>query len=53
MSAYSQLDEKLKKHIEIHNVLFEPKNAGPKVGRNDPCPCLSGKKYKACCGKGY
>jgi preprotein translocase subunit SecA len=24
---------------------------GPKVGRNDPCPCGSGKKYKKCCGK--
>lgn len=24
---------------------------GPKVGRNDPCPCGSGKKYKHCCGK--
>ena len=23
----------------------------PKVGRNDPCPCGSGKKYKNCCGK--
>ena len=23
----------------------------PKVGRNDPCPCGSGKKYKACCGR--
>jgi SEC-C motif-containing protein len=23
---------------------------GPKVGRNDPCPCGSGKKYKHCCG---
>ncbi len=22
----------------------------PKVGRNDPCPCKSGKKYKKCCG---
>ena len=22
----------------------------PKVGRNDPCPCGSGKKYKKCCG---
>ena len=27
-------------------------NNGPKVGRNDPCPCGSGKKYKACHGKG-
>lgn len=26
-------------------------NAEPKVGRNDPCPCGSGKKYKNCCGK--
>ena len=24
---------------------------GPKVGRNDPCPCGSGKKFKKCCGK--
>ncbi len=24
---------------------------GPKVGRNDPCPCNSGKKFKNCCGK--
>ena len=23
----------------------------PKIGRNDPCPCGSGKKYKNCCGK--
>ena len=26
-------------------------NEGPKVGRNDPCPCGSGKKYKNCCGR--
>ena len=24
---------------------------GKKVGRNDPCPCGSGKKYKKCCGR--
>lgn len=24
---------------------------GPKIGRNDPCECGSGKKYKKCCGK--
>ncbi len=24
---------------------------GPKIGRNDPCPCGSGKKYKFCCGR--
>jgi len=29
----------------------EPVRVGPKVGRNDPCPCGSGKKYKACHGR--
>ncbi len=29
----------------------KPVRVGPKVGRNDPCPCNSGKKYKHCCGK--
>jgi len=29
-----------------------PVQAGPKIGRNDPCPCGSGKKYKSCHGKG-
>jgi preprotein translocase subunit SecA len=29
---------------------LEPiRNLGPKIGRNDPCPCGSGKKYKQCC----
>ena len=30
----------------------DPVKVGPKVGRNDPCPCGSGKKYKNCHGKG-
>jgi SEC-C motif-containing protein len=25
--------------------------AGPKTGRNDPCPCGSGRKFKHCCGR--
>ncbi len=29
----------------------EPVRVGPKVGRNDPCPCGSGKKFKACHGR--
>ncbi|UCV22276.1 preprotein translocase subunit SecA [Ferribacterium limneticum] len=29
----------------------QPADTGPKVGRNDPCPCGSGKKYKHCHGK--
>ena len=27
------------------------RHAEPRVGRNDPCPCGSGKKYKKCCGR--
>ncbi|MFA4831092.1 MAG: SEC-C metal-binding domain-containing protein [Patescibacteria group bacterium] len=30
----------------------KPKDeSGKKVGRNDPCPCGSGKKFKKCCGR--
>lgn len=34
---------------EIHNTPL--KREGPKVGRNDPCVCGSGKKFKKCCGR--
>lgn len=37
----------------IDGKIFGPtpvKREQPKVGRNDPCPCGSGKKYKKCCG---
>jgi preprotein translocase subunit SecA len=30
----------------------QPVRSAPRAGRNDPCPCGSGKKYKKCCGKG-
>jgi uncharacterized protein YecA (UPF0149 family) len=31
---------------------LEPRAQAPqKIGRNDPCPCGSGKKYKKCCGR--
>ena len=33
------------------NVKQEPIKVGPKIGRNDPCPCGSGKKYKQCHGR--
>lgn len=35
---------------EIEEEAPEPVISGPKVGRNDDCPCASGKKYKKCCG---
>ena len=38
--------------IDNETTNHEPvKNEGPKIGRNDPCPCGSGKMYKACCGR--
>ncbi|HYP08335.1 MAG TPA: SEC-C metal-binding domain-containing protein, partial [Bryobacteraceae bacterium] len=52
------LDERLMLHG--HNPVFFGDEAAPaeaaapvpagKVGRNDPCPCGSGKKFKKCCG---
>ena len=41
-------------HVGIAKEAPQKKEAvpvGKKVGRNDPCPCGSGKKYKHCCGK--
>jgi len=35
---------------EASSTVKQPVLKGPKVGRNDPCPCGSGKKYKKCCG---
>ncbi len=36
---------------EDYEVMEPYQRPGPKVGRNDPCPCGSGKKFKKCCGK--
>lgn len=47
----------LKKHPEVVNggevqKIETVKRDGPKIGRNEPCPCGSGKKYKKCCDTG-
>lgn len=39
-------------HDPSENIKQEPIRVGPKVGRNDLCPCGSGKKYKNCHGRG-
>ncbi len=48
--------EESREHVERSDYLDDPTlwtetyvRAGPKIGRNDPCPCGSGKKYKKCC----
>ena len=35
--------------LDMVNRKDESYKADPKIGRNDPCPCGSGKKYKKCC----
>lgn len=58
------LEKFLLLYAELHNTTRMPENYGhtPEklfeserikrtVGRNDPCPCGSGKKYKKCCGR--
>ena len=48
LQAINSLDNGEQIKLDINKTVV---NEGPKVGRNDPCPCGSGKKYKNCCGK--
>ena len=48
-----ELEPDKPENIKALDILLNPiktKIAEKKVGRNDPCPCGSGKKYKKCCG---
>jgi SEC-C motif-containing protein len=44
------VERALREHDQQRPV--SPRRRGSKVGRNDPCPCGSGRKYKVCCGHG-
>jgi hypothetical protein len=45
-------DENLEEHLDhLREKFARFERGGPKAGRNDPCPCGSGKKYKKCCMK--
>ena len=48
LQALNSLDNGQQMKTEVNRTVV---NDGPKVGRNDLCPCGSGKKYKNCCGK--
>ena len=48
LEAINSVDGNGKINVNEHQTV---RNEGPKIGRNDPCPCGSGKKYKNCCGK--
>lgn len=47
----SLLDAETRKRLYKEQKLSGTIVKGKKIGRNDPCPCGSGKKYKQCCGK--
>lgn len=47
----SLLDGETRKRLYKEQKLSGTVVKGKKIGRNDPCPCGSGKKYKQCCGK--
>ncbi len=44
-------DEDYEEELTEYRNISEPVRVEPKIGRNDPCPCGSGKKYKKCCMK--
>ena len=44
-------DEETRKRMYLEQKKSGTVVVGKKVGRNDPCPCGSGKKYKHCCGR--
>ena len=46
-------EQEVQKNTTVNTVKEPKRRQTPKVGRNDPCPCGSGKKFKKCCmGKG-
>ncbi len=48
LAAYTYFREQRESHIGGRSP--EARRSAPKIGRNEPCPCGSGKKYKKCCG---
>jgi uncharacterized protein YecA (UPF0149 family) len=51
--VFNGLPEEYKEHVPLNEFIKDEtiRHESPKFGRNDPCPCGSGKKYKKCCGK--
>ena len=49
MNAYEFFRKEREDHLGVHAP--DSPRSTPKTGRNDPCPCGSGKKYKKCCGR--
>ena len=49
LTAQSRLPSRAGSDSKILSLKLHPVRDVPKIGRNDPCPCGSGKKYKKCC----
>jgi preprotein translocase subunit SecA len=49
--AFNKLNSEEQKYTPLAEFYNEPIIRAPKVGRNDPCPCGSGKKFKNCHGR--
>ncbi|HIP18649.1 MAG TPA: hypothetical protein EYG78_04860 [Sulfurovum sp.] len=45
------LNDILEESFKIDRIVHAPISVEEKIGRNDPCPCGSGEKYKKCCLK--
>jgi uncharacterized protein len=50
MSEYAHLGRSIQQVIAEAEAEESPQSQGRKIGRNEPCPCGSGRKYKKCCG---
>ena len=51
IAVQHEIDHMIGKTIHQHEVKNKPVVSDGKIGRNEPCPCGSGKKYKKCCGR--
>jgi hypothetical protein len=53
LEAHERLGDELRAHVDAIDESWKQRvassHAGQKIGRNEPCPCRSGKKYKKCC----
>jgi uncharacterized protein len=50
LAEFARIARSIQDVLLKHATSAPPPPARPKVGRNDPCPCGSGRKYKKCCG---
>jgi len=50
MAIYRYFEPQRRERAAFPQELVPYQRTSPRIGRNEPCPCGSGKKYKRCCG---